>query len=352
MIKITIGITIYNRKKTLERMIASLYASNLKEAGMDYFIRVYDDCSDEFSEEDIRKMFPENIEYFRHERNQGSDYNIGFMYRHFLETGDDVLFNCDSDLMFEKKWLNEGLKYLKETDGILSLFNTKSHEIKELRDELCVKDTIGSAGTLMTREAVEIICSHIDESQTKVALDHNWCSLYRSLGRKIYSTRKSYVQHIGINGFNSSSTAMDIGENFEVDSIVNGRILGDVLHDVIAQRNTVSEKKKGLFFLFPFDRIRPGKSVVIYGLGEVGQDYRKQLESIDYCKEIILVDKNYKNLSGVENPKILKSISCDYVLIAAHFDSVRKEMRKTILEFNPQLEEKLIDDACNPIRIN
>ena len=352
MIKITIGITVYNRKKTLERMIASLYASRFKEAGVDYSIRVYDDCSDEFSEEDIRKFFPENIDYFRHERNQGSDYNIGFMYRRFLESGDDVLFNCDSDLIFERKWLTEGLKYLNETDGILSLFNTNSHKLKELRKELCIKDSIGSAGTLMSREAVEIICNNISESQTRIALDHNWCSLYHSLGKKIYTTQKSYVQHIGVNGFNSSSSCMDIGEGFEVDSVVNGKILGDVLHDIVEQRNATSEKKKGLFFLFPFDRIAPQKIIVIYGAGEVGQDYRKQLETIDYCKKIIQVDKNYQSISGVENPEILKSITCDYVLIAAHFDSVRKEMRKTILGLNPQLKEKLVDDVCNPIRIN
>lgn len=352
MTKITIGITIYNRKKTLERMIASLYSSNIKESGVEYFIRVYDDCSDEFSEEDIRKMFPEDIYYYRHKKNRGSDYNIGFMYRQFLESEDDILFNCDSDLIFKRDWLSKGMTYLTKTDGILSLFNTTAHETKGLRDELCIKDTIGSAGTLMTREVVEIICNNIKESQTQVALDHNWCSLFRSMGKKIYTTKKSLVQHIGVNGFNSSNEYMDIGEDFEVDSIVNGKILGDVLHDVISQRNTLSEKKKGLFFVFPFDRVIRDKTVVIYGAGEVGQDYIKQLETLNYCKKIIHVDKNYNKIQGTENPEILKNVSCDYVVIAAHFDSTRKEMKKDILELNPKLEERIIDDVCYPIRIN
>lgn len=351
MTRITIGITVYNRKKTLERMIASLFASNLNIEGIDYTIRVYDDCSTEFGEDEVRSMFPIRIDFFRHEKNHGADYNMGYMYRDFLNQGDDVLFNCDSDLIFDEEWLEVALKYLPETDGVLSLFNTKEHKTQEDKGNLCLKQDIGNAGTLMTKEAVRQICEHIDEKASYNSFDCNWCDLFSRQGRKLYCTRRSYVQHIGINGYNSNGVA-DIGEGFRVGNIINGQILGDVLYEAVSGSKTERKTNFNSFlYLFPFNIIPPGKKVAIYGAGAVGQSYKKQVEVLDYCDSLVMIDKNPGSHIGVSCPQILKELECDYIVVAAHFSGVRDEMKRDILEINPSLSGKIVSNVCYSIRL-
>ena len=348
--RIMIGITSYNRGETLARMVSSLLASHLEIDGVEYAIRVFDDCSKEYSEHDIRALFPTGIDYYRHPSNHGADYNIGYMYRSFLESDDDILFNCDSDLIFDMDWLNVLLEYLPRTDGLLSLFNSSTHSVKEYLGELCIKDSVGSAGTIMTREIVKIICDSIDEKESYNSLDYNWCNLLKKRGKKIYCTSRSYVQHIGFEGYNSANGRMDIGEGFKVNNTINGQILGDVLHDIAVQSGDNKPERRLFYFMFPFDRIPSGKNVVIYGAGVVGKDYVKQLEMCDYCSNLWIVDKNYKDKFGVSSPEILKDIECDYIVVAAHFSSVRDDMKADILKINPELEGKLVCDVCYSIR--
>ena len=350
MMNLTIGITVYNRMDTLRRMIRSLFASKPDHDGVEWIIRVYDDCSDEFDENDIRTIFPVEIDYHRHEKNHGSDYNIGFMYRSFLETGDDILFNCDSDLIFDKDWISAIQKHLPETDGVLSLFNTQGHKTINTVGDLCIKDDVGSAGCAMTREAVELICNNIGEKDSHSSLDYNWCSLFGKLGKKIYCTSRSYVQHIGFDGFNSSNGVMDIGDGFRVGGSVNGQILGDVLYDIVSRKNSESSGQRNFVYLFPYDKVPYGSSVVIYGAGVVGMDYRRQLEMTGYCNKLIQVDKNYTRHKDVCSTDILSDIECDYVVIAANLMNVRQEMREDILKINSQLKSKLIDDVCRIMR--
>ena len=350
MINITIGITVYNRKKTLERMIKSLFSSDINLDDVKCNIRVFDDCSDDFSEEDVRSMFPVEIDYYRHQKNRGADYNMGFMYRTFLETGDDYLFNCDSDLIFDRNWLNTTLRYIPDTDGVLSLFNTKNHPIIDDSGDLCIKKTVGNAGTVMSKQIVEMICNNIDVNETVDSLDWNWCGVLNENGLKVFCTNRSYVQHIGIYGFNSSRAAMDIGDCFHVDSEINGQILSDVLYDAVTQNNN-DNNQRVFYYLFPFESVKPNHKVVIYGAGVVGRDYRDQLEKCDYCSELIQVDKKGTFYKNVYSPDVLKDLICDYVVIAANLLSVRNEMKKDILAINPLLENKIVNAPVRIVRL-
>lgn len=343
MTRLTIAISVYNRRKTFERMLSSLLRSKMDFDDLTINIRIYDDCSDEFTENEIKDAFPYKIDYYRHDKNRGADYNMGFVYRDFLDKGDDILFNADSDLIYDENWLSAVLDYLPQTDGVLSLFNTPAHPFGRMEGELGIKDTVGNAGTAMTRSTVEMICNNIKETESYNSLDWNWCGLLQSKGKKIYCTTRSYVQHIGIDGFNSGKGVMDIGENFDVNSLTNGRILGDVLFEYVSDMNTSRSEKRTFYYLFPYDKVPYGSRVVIYGAGVVGRDYLKQIELCDYCKEIVCVDKNYDKHVNVCNPDILKTIDCDFVVIAANLLHIRNEMKRDILELNPLLDEKLVD---------
>ena len=46
-------------------------------------------------------------------------------------------------------------------------------------------------------------------------------------------------------------------------------------------------------YLFPFEKIPKGSTILIYGAGILGQEYLKQILISNYCKVVGFVDKNY-----------------------------------------------------------
>lgn len=77
-------------------------------------------------------------------------------------------------------------------------------------------------------------------------------------------------------------------------------------------------------FIEPMDFIR-GKKIVIYGAGVKGKIFfeeirKKELEIVEW------VDQNYKNLENVSDPKLIKNLSFDYILIAIESYRVVREV--------------------------
>ncbi len=228
---ITIGVPTYNRLKIIKKMAASLYNSNLYPA---CHIRVYDDCSTEFSMDILRAIFSKAASFYRQPKNMGADYNTYCMYKDFLNTNDKFFFNADSDLIFSSDWLNKAFELLPQTDGILSIFNTRNHRIIFEEEKLCEKVDLGAAGTLFTRERVEEIVKEVSrENRNCDALDWWWSMYMRRNGKRLFSTKESYVQHIGFSGQNSSVCNFDYGTNFVLDTVENGLILNNLLEEYI-----------------------------------------------------------------------------------------------------------------------
>ena len=67
-------------------------------------------------------------------------------------------------------------------------------------------------------------------------------------------------------------------------------------------------------FLFPFDRVEKGKKIVLYGAGNVGKTYFKQLTKIGYCRELYWVDKNADYILDkcVKSIDYIENIEFDY----------------------------------------
>ncbi len=211
--KITIGITTFNRLDYVKKMCLSLrHTIGLESCS----IRIYDDCSHEFDLDEIVKEFPFVTECKRREHNLGSDFNIQQMYADFLETGDDVLVNCDSDMIFHSGWLVKVKELLPLTDGVLSCYNSILHvpvDNFSLNGEKIVrKETVGSAGTVFTRTIVERIVSNVRPSYK---YDWDWCRYLATIGTRLLVTERSYIQHIGIVGQNCDAVhIVDYGLNF------------------------------------------------------------------------------------------------------------------------------------------
>ncbi len=94
-------------------------------------------------------------------------------------------------------------------------------------------------------------------------------------------------------------------------------------------------------YIFPFDKVESKKKVILYGAGEIGQSYHGQLTTINYCKELLWVDENYKNYSRCDifSPDMaLERKDFDYVVIAIISQNAANEIKQKFINrsFLPQ----------------
>lgn len=87
---------------------------------------------------------------------------------------------------------------------------------------------------------------------------------------------------------------------------------------------------------FPYDKvIGLGKRIVIYGAGNVGKIYYRQVSENENCQMIAWVDKNAEKMasSGIpaENPAVLKDREFDALVIAIKDSEVVKQVKATLL---------------------
>ena len=90
---------------------------------------------------------------------------------------------------------------------------------------------------------------------------------------------------------------------------------------------TIINKKK---WLFPFAKIPQRSSVVLYGAGQVGQDYYKQITDSGYCKVVLWMDKQFENNQLNKAPcgwiEDLKCCQYDCILIALNNQMLIEEV--------------------------
>lgn len=58
-------------------------------------------------------------------------------------------------------------------------------------------------------------------------------------------------------------------------------------------------KNTGWYHCFPFGSVEKNSNIAIYGMGEIGRHYLKQLEETGYCKVECASDGNWQNISDV-----------------------------------------------------
>lgn len=248
--RITIGITVYNRLHYVKMMCLSL--KNSTALGR-CAIRIYDDSSSEFKPDVVINEFPFVTEYRRREHNLGADNNMHQMYMDFLETGDDVLVNCDSDMLFRTDWVNKLFELLPLTDGVLSLYNSALHlpsaSLEIGREKLVRKESLGAAGTVFTREIVQSIVENVKPS---FKYDWDWSNYLSSKGIRLLVTEDSYIQHIGIRGENCDACmSIDYGLHFyplDEDTLK----LNVAFFEQLVAANQTAVEQKNLYYYFKF----------------------------------------------------------------------------------------------------
>lgn len=97
-------------------------------------------------------------------------------------------------------------------------------------------------------------------------------------------------------------------------------------------------------YLFPFEKIAYSSHILIYGAGDVGQEYMQQILMTNYAEVIGFIDRSYdkypKMIVPIYPPDSLKKLEFDYVVLAVKTGNVADDIRKMISSFVP--EEKII----------
>lgn len=89
--------------------------------------------------------------------------------------------------------------------------------------------------------------------------------------------------------------------------------------------------------LFPFNEIRRGSKIVIYGAGDVGKNFIKQNEEYQFCNVIAWVDQKSEQFSigknTVEKVETILNRDFDYIIVAVDRYSMAEEIIKNLLQW-------------------
>jgi hypothetical protein len=239
-LRLTLAIATYNRKHLLEKMITSLYLSDI---GDNVHIRIYDDASTDFDEDYLKRAFPGSKTIIRNPVNIGPSRNMHRIFTDFIVLDDDILILTDSDLIFNREWLAIVERIINHTDGMMSLYNSVLHtrilgKLQIDNVNMLNKKTIGGAGAVFKKNIIKKILTDLPASNT---FDWDWSDYLVKSGVRLLVTERSYVQHIGIVGFNSgnyfggelSGSLCDYGVNFIGGNEYNEKIQGEFFNELL-----------------------------------------------------------------------------------------------------------------------
>ena len=87
-------------------------------------------------------------------------------------------------------------------------------------------------------------------------------------------------------------------------------------------------------FLFPFSAVPKGSRIVLYGAGEVGYDFYRQVMTSKYVELVLWVDRQYEwfrmlNLP-VDHPSRIEQAEFDYVVITAERENVLNSIARDV----------------------
>ncbi len=113
-----------------------------------------------------------------------------------------------------------------------------------------------------------------------------------------------------------------------------------LLLDTKMKENQVMSANKQWIFSDP--RLKPGNRLVIYGAGDIGTDYYRQL-SPNYC--VTLIDRAFARYPDrslpVDSPEILTELEFDWVIIASQMTKSVSQIRENLIKYGIS-EDKIL----------
>ena len=254
MKKIMLAMATYNRKEVLEKTIVSLTQEKNIE---DVDIFIFDDCSTEYTKEDLKKMIPFAKQIVVRENNLRADRNMYQIHQDYINSNYDILLQVDSDVIFHKDFI-EIIKSILSTQTkypVFSLYNSSNHPFVEKGNSLEInkvifkeKHSIGGICVLFTdKNILKNILDNIPKERKSFAYDWYWSHKLQEKGTPVMVSEQSFLQHIGVEGQNNKEIkGIDIGLNFTPTNINDLEFL--LHHYEIVISNFAKQNDKYVFF--------------------------------------------------------------------------------------------------------
>lgn len=84
-------------------------------------------------------------------------------------------------------------------------------------------------------------------------------------------------------------------------------------------------------YLFPFESVEMHSEIVLYGAGEVGKTFYRQLEYTKYCNVIMWCDKNYNRYGAeIKSPEDIRNCKFNKVVIAINSKKTAQEIGREL----------------------
>lgn len=98
-------------------------------------------------------------------------------------------------------------------------------------------------------------------------------------------------------------------------------------------------------YLFPFEKIQFGSRILIYGAGDVGQAYLKQLLMTKYAEVVAFIDRAWDRYPAMVVPvyssKEISRLSYDYIVLAFKMGNFAEDVKKNLISSGVD-EKKII----------
>lgn len=89
-------------------------------------------------------------------------------------------------------------------------------------------------------------------------------------------------------------------------------------------------------YQYPLEEELAGKKIILYGAGEVGQDYYTQLRRDMRCEVLAVTDSRYRNYSfpymNLISPEEILKYPYDRIVIAVLWEGIAEDIKKSLLE--------------------
>ena len=109
-------------------------------------------------------------------------------------------------------------------------------------------------------------------------------------------------------------------------------------------------------YLFPFEKIPKGSKILIYGAGDVGQEYMQQILMTNYADLMGFIDRSYdkypKMIVPIYAPSCLSDLEYDYIVLAFKTANVANDVIKIISNDIPKnkiIYQEPRNSICNLI---
>ena len=113
---------------------------------------------------------------------------------------------------------------------------------------------------------------------------------------------------------------------------------------IIGYESYIEQMRRKKIWLFPQERFEKGTSFLVYGYGDVGKDFCRQISNANMFELVAVVDQKYElyrnepyNIIGIED---ISKYDYDYILIAILNEGVAEEVKNNLIEANVD-EEKI-----------